>query len=70
MEVRSVRTAHCLKLGSREMGSKVSRVTMLGEVEGHEDLARGDDAGDVQFKIGDGSAAAHIGRVGTLWSRT
>src|SRR5215469_3358372 len=33
----------------------------FGEVEGHEDLPRGDDAGDAEFQVDDGSAAAADG---------
>ena len=33
----------------------------LGEVEGHEDLTGGDDAGDAELEVGDGSAAAADG---------
>ena len=33
----------------------------LGEVEGHEDLAGSDDAGDAQFEVGDAAAARDDG---------
>ena len=46
----STRTAHCLKFGSRDMGSNAPNVTRLElvstKVEGHEHLAGRDDAGD------------------------
>ena len=57
----STRTAHCLKLGSREMGSKAPSVTQVGvglrEMEGHENLPGRDDAGDAQFQILHAAAA-------------
>jgi hypothetical protein len=56
-----MRTAHCLKLGSRENGIECAERDYvgvgLGKVEGHEGLARAHDAGDAEFEVRDGATA-------------